>query len=64
MVTQSPCARLKEIRSFMIKKKLFTTVDLKKYLKQIKLPILLHTCIPISELPSKYHSQCYIGMLI
>ena len=30
----------------------FVTLDLSKSLEQIKLPISLHTCAPISELPS------------
>ena len=32
--------------------KLVTSVDLKKCLKHIKLPILLDTCAPTSKLPS------------
>ena len=32
--------------------KFSTDVDLSKCLKQIKLPILLYTCAPFSELPS------------
>ena len=32
-------------------------VDLKKCLKQIKVPILQYTCVPISELPSNVRTK-------
>ena len=50
MVTQTRCARVKEVPFFDVK--FVTAVDLNKCLKQIKLPISIHTCANISKLPS------------
>ena len=53
-------ARFKENRKI----RFVTVLDLNIYLNQIKLPISLHTCAPISELPSNISTteqgkQCY-----
>ena len=44
-------ARMKENRYFK-RIKFVTAVDLSKSLKQMKLPMLINTCAPISELSS------------
>ena len=40
--------------------KVATIVDLNKFLKQIKLPISLYTCTPISEVPSNKNTMVTI----
>ena len=37
-----------------------TALDPNKCLKQIKLPISLHTCVPISKLPSTIRNMLII----
>ena len=51
---RTPCARVKKKRSFLkkLKSHFLPPVDLNNCLKQIKLPISLHACAPISQLPS------------
>ena len=62
MITQNTLRTCEEIQVFHEINFIFVTAfDVNRCVKQIKLPILLHTCSSISGLPSKKYHKYHTG---